>query len=245
MPNSISSHERTDNDQKIVDHFNQSDTGWVQASEMAKAQKGLSDAKPEMMKVSFEKLSKDNVDKAKKMVGEIFALERGLAGRDLESQIYPDRHPDIAHGAEINKNYWIVKNEVGEMIGVTGLSDFEDDKTEHCWIGWFCLKHGIRGGGLGAQLLDKIIQEAITQGKTEIYAITSDHPGMVGNAKFYHQNGFPIVTVLDQRGAHRGMGSEKLSQPMVRKMQEDYAGFVETGVNIFIRHRELKQQKAI
>ncbi len=245
MPNSISSHERTDNDQKVVDHFNQSDAGWVQASEMVKAQKELSDAKLEMIEVSFERLSRDNVDEAKKMMDEVFALEKGLAGRDLESQIYPDRHTDIAHGTEINKNYWIVKNEVGEMIGITGFSGFEDDKAEHCWIGWFGLKPGIRGGDLGAQLLDKIMQEAITQGKTEMYTITSDHQDMAGNAKFYHQNGFPIVTVLDQRGAHRGMGSEKLSQPMVRKMQEDYAGFVETGVNIFIRHRELKQQNAI
>jgi|GEM_PF-4161905 hypothetical protein len=111
MAGSLENNE-TARTQAVVDDFNQKDAGWIQASEIAKAESGLSDNKVESPQLHFEKLSENNITEAKTFADQVFALEKGLAGKDLELQVHT-ADASAEHSGEINKNYWIARNESG------------------------------------------------------------------------------------------------------------------------------------
>ena len=90
----------------------------------------------------------------------------------------------------------------------------------------------------GAALFDKVISEGRSDGKTVLYVISSDHPDMAGNTKFYHRNGCPIVAVLNKSGSHVSKETD-LSDEIIKELRQEYGSFIRDGVNIFVRKKDV------
>ncbi|OGG74107.1 hypothetical protein A3A40_01775 [Candidatus Kaiserbacteria bacterium RIFCSPLOWO2_01_FULL_54_20] len=225
----------------VVKKFNEADAHAVEASALAKTQdSGQQGSALESMKLQFEPLSPENLAQAKTLCDTVFALEGDAAARDLESSLLPiDRRP-VSDAMYSEKRYWIVRDSSGKAVGITGMYGLAGDKPEHCWLGWFALMPGLTGHRLGTQMLDHTMREAGKEGKTDLYVISSDHPDMAGNAKFYRENRCPIVAVLNNSGNHISKDGAELSQPLIRGTREHYQSFIDQGVNIFIRRRSIE-----
>ncbi len=196
----------------------------------------------EHINLQFEKLSKDNPQGVAGAI-ELLTSTWDSAGKDLQSQ-FPELYPSApkSDAREYNKNYWVVRNEkTGEAIGVVGYSEFEGDKPQHAWLGWFCVTSKLRGSRLGPRLLDHVIRELKVLGKTDLYVQTSDRPDMVGNEKFYNQNGFPVVAHIDTSNViHISPEAGDLSSEVVRTIAEvNDPASASKGITDFVRRRNL------
>lgn len=195
----------------------------------------------ESLKIRFEKLSEKNPKDIEDAISLLDSIWQ-TAGGDLKSQ-FPALYPDVIHsdGLEYNKNYWVAKNEkTGEVLGITGFSEFSGDLPQHAWLGWFAVKPGLQGSRIGVKMLHHTIEELKKLGKTDLYVQTSDRPNMKGNSKFYERNGFSVVVQLDTSNTiHSTPESGNLSFEIIRAVinPDDPAN----GITNFIRRRRLSE----
>ena len=223
--------------QRVVETFNTVDARMVQKG--AKERVDLTEREgQEAVRLSFEPLSVKNLEEAQALCNVVFALEGETASKDLESSLSRVSNADTTFTEGL---YWLAKDSSGRVAGITGVYGLVGDKPQHCWLGWFALKPSLRGHTLGTQMLEFTMKEAEKQEKTNLYIISSDHPDMAGNAKFYHQNDCPIVAVLNSFGSHVGTDGRQLPQSIIRGTREHYRSFIDGGVNIFIRRRKLEK----
>jgi GNAT superfamily N-acetyltransferase len=171
----------------------------------------------EVIKVTFDAVSVENLDEAKKIVNSVFTPKLKVAGKDLEKAFLAGQSgaEPLPGAKEYNQRYWVAKNPAGEIIAVTGYTQAVGDNPDNAWLGWFCTKDEYRGRGIGKQLLDHVVRELQAADKKELFILTTNRKRMQGNENFYHINDCPIVAILDHTGYHPGEGSENLSPEIV------------------------------
>lgn len=200
------------------------------------------DQKVESSELVFEPLSPANAEEAMELVDKIFAYEKGGAGIHIlvKSGVVEVVAPEKT-GKDYKEHYWVVRNGNGRAIGITGLNEVSGDKAEHCWLGWHGLVPEMRGKGLGAILLERVVAEARSLGKRELFIVSTDLPEMQGNRKFYEKNGCEIVETIDKSNSrvHKDAG---LSREIVREIQKDHQGLFEEmpEMKVFIWKKDLK-----
>ncbi|CAN1211462.1 GNAT family N-acetyltransferase [Tumidithrix helvetica PCC 7403] len=96
--------------------------------------------------------------------------------------------------------YWVALNEFGEVIGVTGLYSYIQDKDESLWLGWTCVAPSARGQGIGGQLVDFTIAKAYSEGKKFLRLYTSNHPNEAAAQYLYEHRGLKVVGERELQG---------------------------------------------
>jgi len=89
--------------------------------------------------------------------------------------------------------YWAALNEDGEVCGVTGLYAYQRDEAQAVWMAWFCVRPGLRGQGIGKQLIEHAIAEARASGKQFFRLYTSTVPNEAAAQRLYEKYGFRII----------------------------------------------------
>lgn len=194
---------------------------------------------PETGELVFEELSPNNMQEARRLVGNVFGYEKNFAEKHIEQRSsLVEIVPSEKVGKDYNEHYWIVRNKEGVLLGITGFNQVSGDKAEHAWLGWFALSEDVRGHGLGSALLDKIVSETRSMGKTALYIVTIDLPEMKGNEKFYNKHDCEVVEIMDSEGIHIKKETG-LPREVAKSIEQDYKSFIEKGAKVFIRRKDL------
>jgi GNAT superfamily N-acetyltransferase len=99
--------------------------------------------------------------------------------------------------AKYNQQYWLAVNSHGEIVGVTGLYHYDNDKSV-VWLGWFGVHPQHRRHGLGSMLLDFSISEASKRGFSVLKLYSSFDENEKAAHCLYRKYGF-IETSADEK----------------------------------------------
>ena len=75
----------------------------------------------------------------------------------------------------------------GTDVGILGYYRHQGDRPGRFWIGWLAVVPQARRQGIGAQLLDRVVQEAAQAGATELWVYTE--PDNHAAIAFYQAHG--------------------------------------------------------
>ncbi len=90
--------------------------------------------------------------------------------------------------------YYVAREDAtGMVVGLIGAYELVDDPPETVWVGWFCVRQGFRGQGLGEMLLQGAIQRAQASGYNVMRLYTSEHPNEAPAQVLYEKLGFKIT----------------------------------------------------
>lgn len=181
----------------------------------------------EVHELRFEPLSPANAEEAEKLVDDIFSYEKGGAGIHIlvKSGVVEIVAPEKA-GKDYNEHYWVVRDAGNNIIGITGFNEVSGDNPEHCWLGWIGLHKDLRGKGIGASLLEKVVSETKSLGKKVLYIVTTNLPEMQGNKIFYEENGCEIVAVIE-KSTIKILKNTGLSATIMKEIQNDHQALFE------------------
>ena len=90
-------------------------------------------------------------------------------------------------------NFWVAKNEKGEICGTTGLYTCCKDEEEAVWLSWFCVAPEARGQGIGKRLIEFSIKKAKEQNKKYLRLYTSTDPVEESAQVLYEKYGLAKV----------------------------------------------------
>lgn len=163
------------------------------------------------MHIHIEPLSKQTLPQTSALADHIFegefpkpshgfaaSLGQGLSGKICRKVATLLGHRDI--------QYWVARDERGNVLGVTGLYSERKDQKRAKLVGWHCVAEEARGQGIGEQLLDHVIAEARNAGAHVLRLYTSTHGSEAAAQPLYEKKGLKVV----EEG------------PVVREGQEQY-----------------------
>lgn len=99
--------------------------------------------------------------------------------------------------AKPDQQYWLAANSHGEIVGVTGLYHYDNDKSV-VWLGWFGVHSQHRRNGLGSMLLEFSISEAIRRGFSVLKLYSSFDENERAAHHLYKKYGF-VETKSDEK----------------------------------------------
>lgn len=136
-------------------------------------------------------LSDDTLNKAVSLIKNIFPYKKDQ--RDAEWSF-----TESLSKPDADKKYWLAVKDNGKVIGITGLyTDAKDSKT--VWLGWFGVHPQYRRQGIGSQLLESTISEAIKRGFAKLKLYTSSDKNEVAAHSLYRKFGF-VQSGRDAKG---------------------------------------------
>ncbi|MFB2838215.1 GNAT family N-acetyltransferase [Floridanema evergladense] len=91
-------------------------------------------------------------------------------------------------------NYWVsIDENLGKVIGTTGLYTYAEDEAEAYWLGYTCVDPDFRGQRIGAKLVDFAIEKAREAGKKFLRLYTSTFPDQAVAQILYEKRGLRII----------------------------------------------------
>lgn len=154
--------------------------------------------------MEIEPLSKKTLSQATAMLNEVFPVQSKEESSDfwLPYSLGLKKIRKIkSDKTVVSIKYWVgIEN--GNVIGIVGLYEKNNDSDEVCWLSWFCVIPDCRGRGLGTMLLDFAIKEATKRKKKYIRLYTSTDPNEAAAQSFYEKRGF-AVSNNDDKIIHR------------------------------------------
>jgi GNAT superfamily N-acetyltransferase len=97
----------------------------------------------------------------------------------------------------VSLEYFVAIDEC-KVVGTTGLYAYEKDAAQNIYsIGWFGVDPAYRGRGIGHELLEFTIKEAIRRDAPVLNLWTTDSPKLSKARQMYERRGF-IVTETEQ-----------------------------------------------
>jgi len=154
--------------------------------------------------MQIQALSHSTLSSAVELANLVFPYQKLLERADLAFRLsltsgwIPKLILRLASVAEAH--YWVALNEDGDVIGVTGLYKYLNDKDDSLWLGWTCVSPMVRGKGIGGQLVDFAIAKARSEGKQFLKLYTSNHPNEATAQYLYERRGLQIVSEKEIRG---------------------------------------------
>ena len=141
---------------------------------------------------------------SKKYLDQTIQLAQEIFPGDAEHFWNPDRSfkfslrliddPGLWKERNLDKiGYWIVLNDVDEVVGVTGLYRTNEDPEGLVWLGWYCVRADQRGKGLGRKLLEWTIEKAKSEGFKILKLYTSTDPNEARAQELYEKMGFKLI----------------------------------------------------
>ena len=79
-----------------------------------------------------------------------------------------------------------------KVMGLTGIYSEEEDTSDMCWLGWFCIDKKYRGKGLSKKLLAFSINVAEGLNKKYLHLYTYDSKEYITAMKLYEKYHFTI-----------------------------------------------------
>lgn len=135
-------------------------------------------------------LSDENLNKAVALVKKIFPYKKDQ--RDAKWSF-----TESLSNQNSGKKYWLAVNTEGKIVGITGLyKDTKDNKV--VWLGWFGVHFRYRRQGIGSQLLEFSISEAIKGGFSKLNLYTSSDKNEIAAHELYRKFGF-IQSAINAR----------------------------------------------
>ena len=94
----------------------------------------------------IERLSYKTLDDAIDLLDRTFPNQGSDSVRDsLQASLNPEKYKDYLAKNHMNgNNYWVLKNDSREVMGVTGLHYCDFDKDEAVWGGWTAIHPKLR-----------------------------------------------------------------------------------------------------
>ncbi|MBE9228382.1 GNAT family N-acetyltransferase [Phormidium sp. LEGE 05292] len=91
-------------------------------------------------------------------------------------------------------NYWVAIDEnSSKVVGITGLYGYAEDESEAYWLGYTCVDPDFRGQGIGAKLVDFVIEKARSAGKKFLRLYTSNFQNQAIAQILYEKRGLQII----------------------------------------------------
>ncbi|OLP17877.1 hypothetical protein BST81_12520 [Leptolyngbya sp. 'hensonii'] len=88
--------------------------------------------------------------------------------------------------------YWVVADETGLVLGVTGLYTYLND-PDACWLGWTCVDPEARSRRIGSQLVDFAIAQSQSTGRSYLRLYTWDGEEAAVARHLYQRRGFQLT----------------------------------------------------
>jgi GNAT superfamily N-acetyltransferase len=91
---------------------------------------------------------------------------------------------------EIGDRHFVSATDEGEILGVGGAMEDEEEGDRIWWLGWFYVAPKAQRQGVGQALLDRSLEWARDQKGRKIYVDVSALPAYENARSFYAKNGF-------------------------------------------------------
>lgn len=153
----------------------------------------------------IEPLSKDTLEEAASLAERVFSGEHVSPRESFEASLDPEQkrayveRSAAGHGVT-DLEYWVARDDVGRVIGMTGLYRRQEDEGEALWLGWHCVDPQERGRGVGGNLLDFVIAEARRRAAGALRLFTSTHPDEASAQTLYEKRGLKVVKEGEEVG---------------------------------------------
>lgn len=89
-------------------------------------------------------------------------------------------------------DFWLAVNDAGAVLGTVGLYRYRKDSDEAVWLSWYCVSPEARGQGVGACLLDFVIDKAKESGARYLRLYTGDDEIMAKAQGVYESRGLRV-----------------------------------------------------
>jgi GNAT superfamily N-acetyltransferase len=90
--------------------------------------------------------------------------------------------------------FWgAIDSNTKEVLGTTGLYQYNRDAEEAVWLAWFCVAPEARRSGIGSRLLDFSIEEARRSERRYLRLYTSDSRNEAAAQRLYEIRGLKVV----------------------------------------------------
>ena len=130
------------------------------------------------MNFKIEKLSKENLEDAIKLIEQIFTLypqdkdhPRLWLPASLSPKTKKNKELYATTGCTELKHFVATKN--NKVIGITGFFTFKKDEEEADWLAWYAVDKKYRRQGIGTNLLEFVINNARKRKKKYLRLYTS------------------------------------------------------------------------
>ncbi len=124
--------------------------------------------------ISITPLSPSNLKRAQELFERTFHDLDDYERKSLLASLYPAKHRKTLLKLDVaSLRYWTLQIEKS-VVGLCGLYEEIGDKSDTCWLGWFCIDQAYRGSGYGTRLLDFVINEAMVSSKEYLSLYTYD-----------------------------------------------------------------------
>jgi GNAT superfamily N-acetyltransferase len=117
----------------------------------------------------------------------------------FSASLFPVKYEKFLVAVEISTlNYWLaIDDNTGRVIGTIGLYEYQYDKQEAFWLGWFCVDPELRQMGIGTELLEFAIDGARQAGKKFLRLYSSTDPNESNAHRLYKEYGFVLTKEKD------------------------------------------------
>ena len=131
----------------------------------------------------FERITERNLDEALKVAAEIFPYEV----KDGKLSFEDDAYRESIRENKQDFSYYLVRNDRGVVVGITGYYR-EDDGT--MWLGWFGVLPGHRGQNYGERILRETARVLNRRGEKEFFLYTGQRQEEHHAHRLYERVGF-------------------------------------------------------
>lgn len=138
--------------------------------------------------MNIRALQAESLSDAQKVAAELFPWEAEHQ-QALPASVYPEQHAKFFSDRGLDEVRCRVLDHDGQVAGLAALYSY-DRHRDDLWLAWYGLMPFVRGLGLGARLLDVVIDEARRDGRSNVRLWTTDEAEYAQAVSLYLRRGF-------------------------------------------------------
>ncbi len=185
-----------------------------------------------MNQYRIEEVTSDNRKKVIQFANRAFIWEFRDPGKEIANDARYMLERKLS-----SSRYWVMVNDKGKVIGVTGLCDIEGEDPRNCYLGFFILDKAYRGKGLGKQLLEFTEEQALLMGKQQMRILTSTFIPYRGGRAFYRRSGYKIIATKNKELEWHVRRSAVVPEAVRRAVSDQYNLYLRFGFTTTFRKK--------
>ena len=124
--------------------------------------------------IKIEPLTSNRLEETINLLNTVFPNDTDDPAGCLRASLNPEKYAPFFLKTQIPElRYWVAINNLGKVVGTTGLYCYKSDREEAFWLGWFSVEPEARNKGIGTQLLQFSIEKAKGERKKFLRLYTS------------------------------------------------------------------------
>lgn len=145
-------------------------------------------------KFIIKPLTVETLNKAVILRDKVFSDLKSYEKETLEASLGKNNYEECWKKNELmSMQYFIMLDKTKDkVVGLTGIYNEEEDTSDICWLGWFCIDKEYREKGLSKKLLAFSIDIAKKLNKKFLHLYTYDSKDYIPAMKLYEQYHFNI-----------------------------------------------------